>query len=68
MSTKQFETEKYGTVLVRDVMVDTNGTDLESGVEIELIDDDNLLEVVGYSVDDFDDDFECLYNVIESQI
>lgn len=48
---------KYGTVTVRNAMLDVNGTDLESGVEIKL--DGKLIgELVGesFDIDDYDED------------
>lgn len=48
---KTFET-KFGEITLRDVMIDTDGTNLESGIEVKL---DG--EVIGELIDlEFDED------------
>ena len=51
-----FET-KYGTVEIKSVMVDLDGTNLEDGVDVYL-NDEYVGDVVGYSENDFKNEDE----------
>jgi len=51
---KTFDT-KFGEILLRKAMIDTDGTNLESGIEIKL-DDELIGEVLGSSFDFEDED------------
>jgi len=51
---KTFNT-KFGEILLRNAMIDTNGTDLADGIEIKL-DDELVGEVINYSFDFMDED------------
>lgn len=61
----QVETSKYGYVTVRDVMIDTDGTNLESGIEILDEMDFPICEVIGYSTDELENNSELVEELID---
>lgn len=62
---KQIETPKYGYVTVKDVMIETDDTNLESGVEILDEMDFPICEVVGYSSDELIENPNLIDELIE---
>lgn len=54
--TKVIETQ-FGKVTLRNVMIDLDGTNLESGISLSL-NEDVFAEISGYSIDDFGNDEE----------
>lgn len=42
------ETKQYGKVNVRNAMIDTDGTNLVEGIEIEVVEEAATIEVAGY--------------------
>lgn len=55
---KQFYTDNYGEVTVRNAMFDVDGTNLEEGIEIKSVNGEfDLLEIFGYyDIDDMNED------------
>lgn len=54
--TKVIETQ-FGKVTLRNVMIDLDGTNLESGISLSF-NEDVFAEISGYSIDDFGNDKE----------
>ena len=67
MSTKKLFTTNYGIVTVTDVMIDTDGTNLADGVNIHDEDGKLIIEVSGYSCDDFEDEVDIENVILENE-
>ncbi len=62
--TQTFENTKFGDVTVRNIMIDTDGTNLEEGIEIKVDNVEQPIEFFGYhSLEDMtnEDIEELLY-------
>lgn len=59
-------TPKYGEVTVKDVMVETDDTNLEDGINI--IGDGFVVETMSYSASDLENNVPRIEDVIESYI
>ena len=55
MSTKKLFTANYGIVTVKDVMIDTDGTNLIEGIDVMDENGKFIIEVSGYCTDDVTD-------------
>lgn len=55
----------YGDLTVRDAMIDTDGTNLTSGVVVTTEDGQWLCELSGFCADSFDCDPEALEELID---
>ena len=62
--TQAFENTKFGDVTVRNIVIDTDGTNLEEGIEIIVENVPEPIEIFGYrSVEDMtNDDVEEILN------
>ncbi len=46
--TRNFDTNEYGNVSVRNIMIDTDGINLTEGIEIRIGFTGDLIEIIGY--------------------
>jgi len=66
MAEKTYHTD-YGDVIVRNAMFDTDGTNLEEGVEVKNPDNNVLVEIYGYKdVEEFT--IDELEEIIENNL